>query len=409
MAIYHASFQIIKRSSGRSATAASAYRSGTRIVDERTGEIHDYTKRSGVDATLIMLPEGAPSWMYQRDELWNAVELQEKRKDAQLSRELNLALPIELSAGQSRELVREYAQSAFVKRGMVVDIAMHDVDGKNPHAHIMLTMRDIEGDGFGKKNRDWNDRKLLESWREEWAERTNRKLARHDHEERIDHRSYERQGSARVPTRHMGPKASAMEARGIKTERGDRNRMILALQRELTVINAKISNLANSARLAATQASDRMRSILMATKKEDEERERSERERESRKDGELKRNPILASIHEHKKIFRVTEREVKENRKDSRLEKNPILAAIREHEKMFEELARESDEEKREHEELYRINRERDESASIGEYPDDLRAYEEMRDAEIKVAKKAEEEQPKQEKAPPPPSRGRSR
>ncbi|MEE8057834.1 MAG: MobQ family relaxase, partial [Pseudomonadales bacterium] len=220
MAIYHCSVKIIKRSDGRSATCAIAYRSGERIVDERTGLIHDYSQKPGVDHTEILAPVYAPEWVMDRATLWNNVEQIEKRKDAQLCREVEVSLPIELNPKQQQELVRKFCQSQFVALGMVADIAIHHAKSDNPHAHILLTTRHIGFDGFGHKNRDWNNRAFLCRWREQWQEHSNHSLKQAGHEQRIDHRTLEAQGIDRIPQIHLGPNVIEMEQRGIETERG---------------------------------------------------------------------------------------------------------------------------------------------------------------------------------------------
>lgn len=228
MALYRLSAEIIGRGKGYSATAAAAYRAGERIVDERTGAIHDYRRRSGVLHTEILAPENAPDWARDRAQLWNAVERAERRGDAQLSRQLILALPHELTDAQREELVRDFVQSEFVRRGMVADIALHAPDAhgdaRNYHAHVLLTMRRIEGEGFGNKERSWNSDDLLRGWRHQWAQHQNRALERAGVAARVDHRRYEDQGIDRQATQHLGKAANQMEARGQKTRIGEQNR-----------------------------------------------------------------------------------------------------------------------------------------------------------------------------------------
>jgi len=248
VAIYHLSAKVISRSAGRSATAAAAYRSGERIADERTGQAFDYTRRSGVEHREILRPADAPAWMGDRAQLWNAVEKIEARKDAQLAREIEVAIPRELDREARQALVREFVTTEFVARGMIADVAWHmgraSDGGQHPHAHVLLTMRALTGEGFGPKNRDWNDRDLLEGWRERWAEHANRALERAGHEERIDHRSHKARGLEREPEPKLGSlatqrdqaeiRAAANENRAYtpQTERGqawqavrERNRM----------------------------------------------------------------------------------------------------------------------------------------------------------------------------------------
>lgn len=197
MAIYHLRASMISRSQGRSATAAIAYRVAERIEDRRTGLVFDYAKRGGVDHTEILAPDHAPDWASDRSELWNRVEEAETRKNSQVAREVRVALPAELTHAQRIELVRDFAQEQFVDRGMVADIALHapgrDGDDRNYHAHILLTTREIDPEGFTTKNRDWNKVELLEGWREAWARDANLALERAGIEERIDHRTLEAQ------------------------------------------------------------------------------------------------------------------------------------------------------------------------------------------------------------------------
>ncbi len=233
MAIFSMRMQVIGRSAGRSATAAAAYRSGEQLTDERTGQVHDYTGKSDIYGSEILTPEGAPERLGDRALLWNEVERVEKRKDAQLSREVMIALPAELSHSQKEALAREYVQAEFVSQGMIADIGYHDFDSHNPHAHIMLTMRDVDQDGFGKKRREWNQRQALDRHRQAWEEYANRALERAGFEERIDHRSLKEQGLEREPQIHLGAKVMEMEARGVQTRVGDESRRISAVNRDL--------------------------------------------------------------------------------------------------------------------------------------------------------------------------------
>lgn len=227
MAIYHLSAQIIGRSSGRSAVAAAAYRAHACIEDERTGIVHDYTRRHGDIVTFILAPNEAPDWVQDRAQLWNAVERAEKRINSQVAREINLALPVELTTVEQRALVQEFAQKLFVNEGMVADVAMHLGDPNNPHAHLLLTTRRIGADGFTVKNRAWNDRDRLAEWREQWASFVNYELRQKGlMEHQIDHRTLEAQGIDRLPQIHEGPTVRQMENRGIQTERGDFNRAV---------------------------------------------------------------------------------------------------------------------------------------------------------------------------------------
>lgn len=193
VAIYRLSATVVKRSEGRSAVAAAAYRSGTRLEDDRVGQVFDYRRRRGVTHREIMAPRHAPAGMKNRARLWNMVERQEKRKDAQLCREIQLALPHELGHGQRVDLVRQFIGEEFVSLGMVADVALHapgrKADDRNHHAHVLLTLRGIEGDGFGNKCREWNDEVLLLHWRATWATHVNAMLEREGINARIDHRT----------------------------------------------------------------------------------------------------------------------------------------------------------------------------------------------------------------------------
>ncbi|EKS7463215.1 TPA: MobQ family relaxase [Escherichia coli] len=235
MAIYHLSMKIISRNSGYSAVASAAYRSGSLMLDERTGLTHDYTRKSGVAEAVILTPATAPAWCTNRAELWNAVEKAERRKNSQLAREIELAIPRELPQDAARETVLAFVRENFVSQGMIADVAFHHMDKTNPHAHIMLTTRAVGPAGFGGKVRDWNDRTHAETWRASWADHANRALANAGYQEEIDHRSYERQGLEKTPGIHLGKSACAMETRGIETERGEQNRLINRLNLEIQI------------------------------------------------------------------------------------------------------------------------------------------------------------------------------
>ena len=212
MAIYHFSAKAISRSQGRSAVASAAYRSAEKLVDERTDLTHDYTRKQDVIEKAILLPKDAPEWMGDREKLWNTVEQTEKRKDAQMARDLNVSLPRELSAEQNWDLLKTFVQSEFVDRGMVADVAFHRGhrgEEAQPHGHVLLTMREITEDGFGPKVRAWNDRSLLQHWRERWAEHVNLELARVGLDMRIDHRSLESQGINLEAQNKIGATAAA--------------------------------------------------------------------------------------------------------------------------------------------------------------------------------------------------------
>lgn len=230
MAIFHMTAKIVSRSRGQSAVAKASYNSRQALTNEGTGEKHDYTRRGGVVFEGVFAPKDAPEWARDRGALWSEVERFEKRKDAQLAREVEVALPHELSSEQQRQLVTDYVRENFIRKGMVADVAIHEPgkegDQRNDHAHILLTLREIGPEGFGPKVREWNAKEQLETWRENWARTANRYLERHGHEARIDHRTLEEQGNDKEATVHLGPSATQAEREGEQTERGDINRRI---------------------------------------------------------------------------------------------------------------------------------------------------------------------------------------
>lgn len=247
MALYRCEFKIYSRSRGQSAVAgaayvtgsrqvrganagtagrvsavkAAAYRSGGTLDDREAGETHDYRAKRDVIWSGILAPDNAPAWAGDRSRLWNEVEQAEKRKDAQLFRECLLTLPRELNRTQQIALVRAYVQDAFVKEGMVADIGIHAPEGSDgreqPHAHVMLTLRDIGPDGFGQKRRDWNDVQwqgkgantarqdgFLQKRRASWEDYCNAALADAGDAARVDRRSLKARGIDRVPQTKLG-------------------------------------------------------------------------------------------------------------------------------------------------------------------------------------------------------------
>ncbi len=219
MAIYHLHVKVIGRKSGSSAVASAAYRSASRLRDERLDRSHDFSAKRGVVHSEVMLPENAPEAWRDRERLWNDVEAFEVRKDAQLAREVEFALPREMTQAQGVELARDFVRGEFVDRGMIADLNVHwDMaeDGiAKPHAHVMLTMRAVDENGFGQKVRDWNRTEMVARWRERWAELANERLAELDIDARIDHRSLEAQGIALEPQSQVGAPAKRIENRGI--------------------------------------------------------------------------------------------------------------------------------------------------------------------------------------------------
>jgi MobA/MobL family len=244
MAIYHLSVKPISRAGGRSATAAIAYRTGERVHDLSTGETFDYTRKRGVEHAEIVLPTAAAerdiNWARDRQALWNAAESAEKRKDARVAREYELALPHEMTRGQRMELVRGFAGELANRYGVAVDFAIHrphrSGDERNFHAHVLTTTREVEPTGLGAKaSIEWSDtdrakkglgpaKGEVKAIRARWEEFTNERLKELGIEVRIDHRSLADQGQDREPGRHLGPAVAGMERRGIETEVGKRIR-----------------------------------------------------------------------------------------------------------------------------------------------------------------------------------------
>lgn len=235
MAIYHLSVQTISRGKGKSCVASSAYRAGEKLHDERQDLNHDYTKKQGVESEIIA-PSNSPSWVNDREKLWNEVDRAETRCNSRTAREINIALPLELSKAQQKEIVREYVKESFVDKGMVADVCFHFNDENNPHCHIMLTTREICQEGFTKKNRDWDKKEKVEEWRESWAKYSNKALEKAGCEDRIDHRSYKDQGIDQVPTIHLGKTSSEMEKKGLYNPRAEINKQIKELNKEKIIV-----------------------------------------------------------------------------------------------------------------------------------------------------------------------------
>jgi len=217
MAIYHLSVKTISRSAGRSVTGAAAYRAAARIVDERTGEVHDYTRKKGVLSTDIVLPKNAPDWAQDRSRLWNAAEQSETRKNSTVGREFEIALPSELNEEQRRRLALALATEIVARHKCVADVAIHAPsrggDNRNYHAHVLCSTRRLGSIGFNEKTRELDEVKQGEVvlWRERFAVIQNQHLRQAGLPERVDHRSLEEQGIDRVPTFHLGASATQYE------------------------------------------------------------------------------------------------------------------------------------------------------------------------------------------------------
>ncbi|MEG3122342.1 Ti-type conjugative transfer relaxase TraA [Sphingomonas sp. GB1N7] len=245
MALYHFSAKMISRTAGSSALASAAYRSASRLHDQRLDRHHNFSNKAGVVHSEVMLPDGAPEHLADRETLWNEVEAIEKRIDAQLAREIEFAIPRELSQADGIALARDFVRDEFVSRGMIADFNVHwdvGVDGlAKPHAHVMLTTREVDEEGFGPKNRDWNRTDLLETLREHWAGHVNMRLAELDIDARVDHRSLEAQGIDLEPQHKIGPAASRMGGKGLESERAEEHREIARANGDKIIANPNLA------------------------------------------------------------------------------------------------------------------------------------------------------------------------
>ena len=246
MAIYHLHVKVIGRKSGSSAVASAAYRSASRLRDDRLERSQDFSAKRGVVHSEVMVPENAPESWSDRERFWNDVEAFEIRKDAQLAREVEFSLPREMTEAQGIELTRDFVQSEFVSLGMIADLNVHwDMaeDGSpKPHAHVMLTMRTVDENGFGPKVRHWNRTEMVERWRERWAELANERLAELDIDARIDHRSLEARGIALEPQSQIGAPAQRIEGEGIEAaDRAEMHREIARGNGERIIANPALA------------------------------------------------------------------------------------------------------------------------------------------------------------------------
>ena len=281
MAIYHMQAKVVSRGSGRSAVAASAYMSCSRMYNDYDGIQHDYTRKHGLIYQEVMLPPMAPSEWNDREQLWNAVEETEKTKDSRLAREFVVALPVELDKDSNISLLQDFIKKNFVNMGMCADFAIHDTDGHNPHAHILLTVRPLNENGtwqyktekeylcikdgeekgyeridkhpkssrYGRQNpisEQWNSDEQLCIWRANWADAVNKMLARNQINATIDHRSFADQGITEQPTIHEGYIAQNMEKKGMIADRCEINRQIRADNKMLRELKAKVAKLAEA-------------------------------------------------------------------------------------------------------------------------------------------------------------------
>lgn len=269
---------MISRGKGQSAVASSSYRAGEKLIDHDTGVIHDFTRKKGVVYSEVLLPEHAPKEYQNRELLWNSVQEIEKQSNAQLAREIEVALPVELDRQQQIKVLRQYIRLNFIHEGMCADWALHDKGDGNPHAHIMLTTRPIKENGtWGAKERKaysldengekipvidpetgeqkigargrkiwkreliektgWTKKENAEIWRANWAKTCNQYLSQ---DLQIDHRSYERQGVEQLPTQHEGYAARQMEQKGQRADRCEINREIQKKNKMIANINQQI-------------------------------------------------------------------------------------------------------------------------------------------------------------------------
>ena len=295
MASYHCSVKPVSRGAGRSGTASAAYRAGVYLKDERTGEVHDYTRKQGVEHTELVFPSGVNM---SREELWNAAEGAEKRKDARIAREFELALPAELTKEQRRVLAMGFARHLVAQYGVAADVALHEPnrkgDQRNHHAHILITTRQISTQGLGSKTdleqedkalriqKKNTGRQQIETLRAEWAAQCNLALQRAGSHERVSHKSLKAQGIEREPTSHLGPVATAMERRGERSERGNLNlpQGNQAEREELVALEQQQSGM-NAARNRAHQwQQEQARAAAEAQRRTELERDRQRQQEE---------------------------------------------------------------------------------------------------------------------------------
>ena len=274
MALFHFNVTPISRGKGRSAVASAAYIAGEKIYDEYYGKTHDYTKKSGVLYSEILLPDNAPERLKDRKTLWNEIEKNEKHPKAQLCYSFNFALQNELSAEENHEIVRRFISEQFLSKGMIVDYAIHNPEKNgvsNPHVHMLIPIRPLKEDGsWGNKqhreylydenhnpiqdengkpkfkavsNTDWGNPETLLKWRESYANLFNQAFEENGLPCRITHQSFESLGIDKLPTIHEGPTVRAMEARGIQTEIGNHNRKIKLSNRLLEKLGGTLSDI----------------------------------------------------------------------------------------------------------------------------------------------------------------------
>jgi hypothetical protein len=243
--------KVISRSTGRTAIAAAAYRSGERLHDNQLDQTYDYTRRRGIESTFIVAPENAPQWAYNLESLWNEAQAKDNRKNSCLAREIELALPSAIDADGRAEIAREFSQHLVERYGVAVSAALHEPsrhgDGNNYHAHILFTTRRMDADGLGMKTRELDERKTgageVEHLREYAASLINSYLEDAGSGERVDHRSYKDRGSDQTPTEHLGVEAAGKERRGEPSRIGDENREIAERNSNLDALKNQRSDI----------------------------------------------------------------------------------------------------------------------------------------------------------------------
>lgn len=272
MAIYHFTAKIISRAKSRNAVAAAAYRHGQKFLDKNTGQVFNSTKKQDIEHTELLIPDDAPKWAKDLEKLnshkaslklWNAVEAFEKRKDAQTAREIEFALPHELTKEQRLELAREFIKENFTSKGMIADFVIHNhFDEKDkiekPHVHVMLTLRELKDRDpgviqkfksyiglstdicFGEKVREWNSNSLMRGWRKNWADCANVHLAKAGLDIRIDHRSYKDQEIELEPQPKLGKSVHEMSKRSLYMDRFQEMRDVQKKNRILIRKNPEI-------------------------------------------------------------------------------------------------------------------------------------------------------------------------
>lgn len=299
MAIFSHHVKKISRGKGRSSTASAAYRSGTQIVDLRTGEVHDYSRRKGVERIGVILPDGSPSEFQDRNVLWNEAERVEVRKNAVVAREVMVAIPHELNEVQRKDLIESYSRGLSDRYKTGIDYAIHEPDEngdeRNYHAHIMMTTREIDESGFGKKTRQLDVYSTgieeVKYMRESWATEANKALNDAGIEESIDHRSLAEQGETRQPTTHRGV-GDALDKKQLFSERTELNNQIRDLNKERSEIYSELKELHSERR----DVSDQIDSLYGERKEAYYELKKSQRLEIAVNDTRERAN----RIHEHK-------------------------------------------------------------------------------------------------------------